>query len=151
MGFRSRCLAASGLAAALLAGLCGCGSAAADVKGATVRGELVMNGKKLKVKEPELIGIYFLQAGGEPEERLLAEAEYNPEDGTFVVKGPTGQGIPEGLYKIEIVYEPSETDGNGIPFESFDAEVTPLMVDVGPGDGQHFIVDLGKQTVTAKN
>jgi hypothetical protein len=149
---RARLLAAVALGLCLTAA--GCGGAKPtqrEVKGVPVSGQLVQNGKTIKLKGAETITISFVLAGGSPADQIAALAEYNPDDGSFVVKGPTGQGIPPGKYKVGLSND--FTDGGGGPErfgEDFDSEKTPLAADVGTEEGQVFVIDVGTKRVTRK-
>ena len=144
-------LVAAGLAAGLAVVGCG-GSAQSDreVKGVAVAGRLVQNGKALKLKDSEQLVVNFILDGATPDDPIVAAAEYNPADGSFVVSGPTGQGIPPGRYKVEVILDSYGGGDDDRRFAEFDAETTPLVAEVGADPGQHFTVDLGTRRVTRK-
>lgn len=134
-----------------LAFLSGCGKGKPtkkEIKGVPVTGQLLQNGKVIKLKPDETVQISFVL-----DKEIGASAEYKAEDGTFVVKGPTDEGIPPGQYKIELGTT-SYGGGDGTSrFEKDDTESgkqAPLIAEVGAEEGQHFIVDFGTRKVTKK-
>ena len=101
-------------------------------------------GQVIKLKKDESILISFVLQGSDPQ--IAAHAEYNPDDGTFTVKGPTGQGIPPGKYKIGLSNDfYGGGDGTSRFGEEMDSEKTPLVADVGSEEGQFFEVDAGTE------
>jgi hypothetical protein len=140
------------LAAALQLFVTGCtgGGSGKEVRGVAVRGVLTQNGKPLKLLPDERIHVSFVDAHEAGEDRVASLAEFNPEDGTFVVNGPTGHGLPPGTYKVGIASDIEGGDGTNRFGESFDMSVTPLRAAVGPEEGQTFEVDLGTKKVTKK-
>jgi hypothetical protein len=135
-----------------LAFLSGCGkgkSTKKEIKGVPVAGQLLQNGKVIKLKPDETVQISFVL-----DAEVGAAAEYKVDDGTFVIKGPTEEGIPPGQYKIELgttFYGGGDgTNRFEKDSESEKAPPAPLVADVSAEEGQYFIVDVGTRKVTKK-
>jgi hypothetical protein len=139
-----------GCLVALVASGCAKSSSAPEVSGVTVRGRLLFKGAPLKLLPDEQVQVSFVDANGTAENQLAATADYDPETGTFEIAGPSGKGIPPGEYRVEVVSEIYGGEGGNRFEELFDAEVTPLTATVGPEDGQEFVIDLGRRTVTRR-
>lgn len=132
----------------------GCGAAnptGKEVQGAKVGGVLLHDGKPVKFLKDETIRVSFVQGTGDAQ--VAASAEVKPEDGSFAIDGPTGQGIPPGKYKVGLASDIYGGSGeeNANRFEKlFNAEVTPLTADVGTEPNQRFEIELSKRSVTKK-
>jgi hypothetical protein len=116
------------------------------VSGVNVRGHLVAGGAPLKLLPDEEIwvGLVGLHGG----EEIACSAQYDPETGTVEITGPDNNGIPPGDYRVEIVSQLYGGDGSDRFEAVFDAAVTPLVLEVGPEEGQEFVIDLYRKTVT---
>lgn len=127
----------------------GCDGEEADdkgIKGAKLTGQLLENGQPLKLVSPEEdIQVSFVNVA---DENIASPAEFNTADSTFTVNGPTGHGLPAGTYKIGIASEIYGGDGTNRFETAFDSQTTPLKAEVGGEEGQHFLIDLKKKTVT---
>jgi hypothetical protein len=105
-----------------------------------------MNGQPLKFLPQEEIVVSFspadagAKAGG-------ATGPVKAEDGTFTVATPQGQGLSPGKYQIRVSSQIYGGDGKD-RFAEFFEEAGPLAAEVADKDGQTFIIDLGKKTVT---
>jgi hypothetical protein len=145
-------LSAAVLGLSLAAAGCGTSSPTMrEVKGVSISGKLQQNGKVIKLKTEEVVSISFLLKGSSLEDQISAQADYNPEDGTFVVKGPTGQGIPPGKYSVGLTNDFTDGSGGANRFsDSFDAQESALTADVGPEEGQYFTIDISTKRVTKK-
>ena len=141
-----------GICLSALALVIGCGdskqpnSKVKDVSGVVVKGRLVQNGKPLKLLKDEQIHVTFVL---KTDEMVASPAEFNPEDASFVVKGPTEKGLPAGSYKIGLS---SDNYGGGDDrfAEKLDLVTSPLVAEVGSEEGQYFEVDVGTKRVTKK-
>jgi hypothetical protein len=137
------------LAVALTTIGCGAKPTGREVKGVAVSGKLLQKGQVIKLKKDESILISFILQGSDPQ--IATHAEYNPDDGSFIVKGPSGQGIPPGKYKIGLTNDfYGGGDGTSRFGEEMDSEKTPLVADVGGEEGQFFEVDVGTKRVKKK-
>jgi hypothetical protein len=110
---------------------------------------VLQNGQPIKVLPSEeiLVGVSSEAPAGQPVP--VAWAPVKPEDGTFVLSGPTGKGIPAGKYRVVVssqLYQQSKDRFEAV----FDEKKPPLLVDVGPEEEQHLIIDVGKRTVTKR-
>jgi hypothetical protein len=134
----------------VLAAGCGGGDAPPlhlkDVSGVTVKGQLVQRGQLLKIAKDETIHITFVSTD---DDKVASTSEFNPEDGTFEVKGPTGKGLPPGKYKVGLASD--RTDAGIDRFEEvFNTQSTPLVAEIGSEEGQFFVIDVGTRKVTRK-
>jgi hypothetical protein len=132
------------LAAVLVSG-CGSGN------NVVLRGTLQKDGKAYVFAEGEELEVSLI--GQDPSGRAFSSgAEVNKETGTFSFKGPTGQGIPPGTYKITLSSQLfSGPQFKGDRFRgAFSQEKTPLSYAMTTDRGQEIIIDIGKKTVTTK-
>ena len=138
---------AAAVAAALCAAAAGCKEKAPanQVTGVKVNGQLVTNGKPLKMLPMEEIQVTFFEAGKAAEGRIESMTTADPETGAFTVVGPHNKGIPPGRYKVSLRSQVYGSDGDRLE-EVFGMENTRLEVDVGPEEGQTVVIDLGKRT-----
>jgi hypothetical protein len=117
-----------------------------DVSGVAVSGQLVQNGKPLKLAKDETIHVSFVST---TDDKVASSSEFNPADSTFVTKGPTGKGLPPGKYKVGLASD--RMDGGVDRFQdSLDTASSPLTADIGSEEGQTFIIDVAAKTVTKK-
>jgi hypothetical protein len=118
------------------------------IKGATVSGVVVQNGKPIKPMENETISVSLCSVGEQQAGVLPAGgSEIKPDDGGFTILGPSSQGIPAGKYRVMVsadIY--GGASGNPNRFEALAKKTPPLTVEVGPEDGQAFEIDIGKWT-----
>jgi hypothetical protein len=109
---------------------------------------VLQNGQPISVLPSEEIMVGFSSEGqaGKP---IAAWGTLKREDGTFTLAGPTGRGVPAGKYRVVVssqLYQKSHDRFEAL----FDAKAPPLLVDIGPEKGQHFIIDIGTRTVTKR-
>jgi hypothetical protein len=152
MKLRQRSLLAllTGTFAALAAAGCGSkGPAVKEYKGVKVNGVILQNGKPIKLGQDETISVSFIALTGDEAGKTAFIADAKPEDGTFTIAGPTGQGIPIGRYKVTLASNFGSGGGTDRFAEKFDSETSPLNADVA-GEGQTFEIDVGKRTIKAK-
>jgi hypothetical protein len=120
--------------------------ASKEVKGVKVNGQLLANGKAVKMLPMEEIQVTFFEDGKPAEGRIESMAIADPATGTFTINGPSGKGIPAGRYRISLISEIYGGGGSNRFEEVFSMETSPLVVDVGPEEGQTIVIDLGKRT-----
>jgi hypothetical protein len=137
-------LSLSCVAAALFVGGCSGG-----VRGAKVSGQVLQNGKPIKLLAQEEVSVGFsAEALPEGQKAVTAWAPISPQDGSFTVAGPDGHGIPAGKYTVVVssrIYQQTKDR-----FESIFEKKPPLTVDVTADPGQQIIVDIGTRTVTRR-
>jgi hypothetical protein len=129
-------------AAALLAAGCG-------AKGVTVAGQVLSGGQPITVLPSEEIRVGFSAEAPAGQQGIAAWATVNPKDGSFTLAGPAGKGIPPGKYHVVVssqIYQRSEDRFEAV----FGPTKPPLTVDVGPEQGQQFIIEVGARTVTKR-
>jgi hypothetical protein len=132
------------VAAALVFGGCGKG-----VRGVNVAGQVLQNGKPIKLLPKEEIRVGFSSIDTPAGQQVIAGWEpINPENGTFTFSGPSGNGIPPGKYNVFVssqLYQQSHDRFGAV----FDAKKPPI-VDVGSDPGQSIVIDVGTRTVIKK-
>jgi hypothetical protein len=135
------------VAALLVATAVGCTSknTGPAVTGVKVNGQLLANGKAVKMLQGEEIQVTFFESGKPAEGRIESMATADPETGAFTIVGPHGKGIPAGKYKVCLRSQVYGTNDDRLE-EVFSMEATQLEVEVGPEEGQTFVIDLGKRT-----
>ena len=77
-------------------------------------------------------------------------APVNAGDGLIAFYGPGAQvsGLAPGKYRVTIEsIAPGSEAGNRFS-PTFDSDRTPLTADVGEEEGQTFVIDLARKTVT---
>jgi hypothetical protein len=117
-------------------------------KGVTVRGRLVQNGQPLKVLPREEIIVGFSPEGAVPDQVAHGASTdlVKPDDGSFVLTGRNKMGLPPGKYTVSISSMVGYSGDNR--FEKMLAGKPPLVVEVGPEEGQAFVIDVDKWTAT---
>jgi hypothetical protein len=117
--------------------------------GITVKGKVVKNGRPLELKSDTLIIFFVTTHEGEA---LRSMALFKPADGTFLCDGPTGRGIPEGTYRIEL--HPASADFPPNIDRFFHGEFlgakSPLKITLTRSNSQDVVVDVGTKTVIAQ-
>jgi hypothetical protein len=90
---------------ASLAGLPGCGGSSNAV---WVKGKLIKGGARYVPPQGHVVAVTFVATELEsPEGQVVRssepfDADYNDDDGTFVVPGREGRGIPPGKYRVAV-------------------------------------------------
>jgi hypothetical protein len=121
----------------VLVGLCvlGCGSHGPF----NAKGRVLKGGKPFELGENEGLRIFFVPldppAGGYDS----FAAEFH-KDGTFVVKGKDGRGLPPGKYRVTLQHMKNKED---LFRGRFMGEHSPFTCEVGRGSGE-VVVDLDK-------
>lgn len=128
-------------------GVAGCGKSDGP-KGVTVRGRLVQSGQPLKVLPREEIMVGFSPEGAAPDQVAHGASSdlVKPEDGSFVLTGRNKAGLPPGKYTVSLSSQVGYTGDNR--FEKLLAGKPTLVVEVGPEEGQTFVIDVDKWTAT---
>ena len=101
----------------------GCGSGNYQTRGRILKG-----GTPLTVEEPDFVRVVLVPL---PEDGTKVldwyVAEYNGSNGTFIVKGKDGKGMPPGKYRVSLELMKARKDA----FKgAFDAERSPFIVTV---------------------
>lgn len=134
--------------------LTGCGgdktASVKEYKGVPVTGTVLQGGKPIKLKPDETINVAFTLMEGSEAERAVFAADMKPEDGTFTINGPTGQGIPAGQYKVTLSSSVYGGTGDDRFEQAFGSEGSRLMAVVGAEPGQTFVIDIGSKTLKKK-
>jgi hypothetical protein len=120
----------------LLLTTCGCGSGTYQTRGRVLKG-----GAPLTVEEPDFVRVVLVPL---PEDGSKVMdwyvAEFKGSDGTFIVKGKDGKGMPPGKYRVALEHMKGRRDA----FKgAFDAERSPFIVSVRSA-GDEITVDVDK-------
>jgi hypothetical protein len=132
---------------AMLAVACGC--ARERESGPKLTGRVLVDGQPGRPASVNDFDVKFLSVDGTGPGKRSYLAGVQP-DGTFVVNGSIGQGIPTGRYKVIIVG--SVLDAKGKPSARYDGKfnekATPLEVEI-TDTSREVTIDLGRKSVTA--
>ena len=115
----------------------------------TVHGTLHKDGKPYQLVPDEQVQITFAGEGtnGVP---FSAGARVK-DDSTFILSGPSNQGIPAGTYRIAIGAQIYGPKNEGDRFNGdFEQAATSLTYTVTADPLQEIVVDVAKKTVTKK-
>jgi hypothetical protein len=111
-----------------------------------VKGALLHRGEPYLPKHKGSVTVIFVPEaeGDTPADSYVADV--NREDGTFVVNGKTGRGIPPGKYRVTInqmvMDAPAEINQMNERFSATNSKIirdiqdeTPLRIDLAKADG----------------
>ena len=103
--------------------LVGCGGSRVKA-----RGRLVKNGEPFVPNEKETVHVAFFPAGEESQSSDRSYVvKFNRADGTFLVSGADGKGLPPGKYRVTVALMKDRTDAlKG----AFNAKNSPLVCEV---------------------
>jgi hypothetical protein len=104
-----------------------------------VEGQLVKGGKPFTVSEKGVIQIAFYQEGDK--ENAALPASFKP-DGSFVVNGRDGKGIPPGTYRVSVVALDPYPSGPDLLGGKYTADKTTLKQEIK--GGEKITIDVGK-------
>jgi hypothetical protein len=109
---------------ALLLTALGCGNSGTY----QTRGRVLKGGAPLTVAEPDFMRVVLVPLPEDGKKVLdWYVAEYNGSEGTFIVKGKDGKGMPPGKYRVALEHVKGRKDA----FKgAFDAERSPFVVSV---------------------
>jgi hypothetical protein len=128
------------LAALLITSLLpGCGS---NIR---ARGRVVKNGQVFPLKAGEGLRIFFVPAESTSESSWETYAAvYNKDDGTFVVAGKNGNGLPPGKYRVALEHVKNRND---LFKGTYGQKQSPIFCEVA--GSQEIVVDLSSPTAPA--
>jgi hypothetical protein len=125
--------------------LAGCGPR--EVRGVKFKGQLLKDGQPVAPQRDEqTVMVLFerLEPPGPPNIRTGGQLQ---KDGTFTVEGQVAKGTPPGKYAVWISAEMrGDAESRFAPL--FTSGTSPFIADVTEEDNQHFVIDIGKKTVT---
>jgi hypothetical protein len=117
-------------------------------KGVTVHGRLVQNGQPFKALPNEDVMVGFSPVGAAPGQAAPGASSdlVKPADGSFTLTGRDKKGLPPGKYTVSLSSQVGYSGDNR--FEKMLAGKPALVVEVGPEEGQTFIIDVDKWSAT---
>lgn len=108
-----------------------------------VTGKLTYQGKPLAVDAKGGVTLTFIPVVEAGQAFTNQQAEVNREDMSFAVKGPTGQGIPAGKYRIAVMLmTPEQTPMVREINQRFTQEQSPIVRDIA--SEEPIVLDLSK-------
>lgn len=128
-----RFLAGALLLSSSVVALSGCGGGKVKASG-----KVVQNGQPIQMSDKGVMQLAFIEEK-DTEGARPHGTTWKP-DGTFVITGVEGKGVPPGKYRVSLSIidpYPGEDKFGG----KFQGPKSPLVVDVGKGE---VIVDVGK-------
>ena len=126
--------------------LAGCGQGD-QIRGVMVRGQVLQNSQPIKFLAGEEIVVTFSRAAPAGQKMVGASATVKPDDATFTVEGPSHRGIPAGAYHVSLTSQVAGVYDREDRFVAIFKKKPPLTAEVGPEEGQTFLIDLGTWTV----
>src|SRR5262249_49662655 len=102
------------------------------------RGHLVKDGVPYLIPEGQGLRIFFAPVNTDGTRYDSYSASYDPEDGSFVVTGKDGRGLPPGAYHIDIQLRQGREDLLGGRLGS---SISGLTLEVTP-DSKDLVIDL---------
>ncbi len=129
--------------------MAGCGRGD-QVRGVMVKGQVLQNGQPIKFLSGEEIVVTFFRDAPAGQRAVGASANVKPDDATFTIEGPDHKGIPAGSYHISLTSQIAGVYDREDRFVAVFKKKPPLNAEVGPEEGQTFIIDLGTWTVTKR-
>jgi hypothetical protein len=123
----------------------GCGPT--PVRGAKVRGQVLVDGRPLKPLPGERVWVTFERTGAWGGNPVIMTAAPMQKDGTFVLEGQEGNGTPAGQYTVTLHGEFSSGEGENRFAALFPNGKSPFVVEVTDAGEQAFAIDLGQKTV----
>jgi hypothetical protein len=126
--------------------LAGCGPG--EVRGAKLKGQVVMNGQPVKPRPGEHVWVTFERVGSGAGKQVIMSAGPMQKDGTFSIEGQVKKGTPPGKYTVTIHAESSSGDDENRFASLFAEGKSPFVAEVTDQDDQFFVIDVGKKTLT---
>jgi hypothetical protein len=106
------------------------------------RGHIIKGGAPFTVAEPDFVRVLMVPIPDESTKVLdTYVAEFNGKDGTFIVKGKDGTGMPLGKYRVALEYNKDRRD---VFKGAYDPQRSPFIVTVqNPSDEITINLDKG--------
>ncbi len=118
-------------------------------EGVKFKGVIQVNGRPYHFAPNEELQVSFLPIDTSQAHARIAAATIDKSNSTFQVNGPTNEGLPPGMYKITIASLILGKNGTGDRFRgAFDAQHTPLTCNITEDEGQSFVIDVARRSVT---
>jgi hypothetical protein len=113
---------------------------------------LLDNGSPVQLLPNEEITVSFTRDGTADPLAPRGASPIDPKDGSFAFCAPNNTAglLPPGRYRVGVASQVHRGDGRNRFAPTFDGDRTPLVADVGPGEEQTFLIDIGKKTVTKR-
>jgi hypothetical protein len=126
--------------------LTGCGPK--DVRGAKLKGQVLLNGQPLKPLPGEKVWVTFERTEPWGGNKAIVSSGTLQKDGSFLIEGQEKNGTPAGKYTVTLHGEFSREDGENRFQSLFPGGQSPFTADVTADAEQAFIIDLGAKTIT---
>ncbi len=146
-GRRARYVVAFWCLAVLAVAGCGRGD---QVRGVVVKGQILQNGQPLKFLPGEEITVTFFREAPAGQKPVGASAVVQPAESTFTIVGPDYKGIPAGAYHVSLTSQVAGVYDKEDRFMAMFKKKPPLNAEVGPEEGQTFVIDLDAWKVTKR-
>jgi hypothetical protein len=115
-------------------------------KGVTIQVRVVEDGRPIKFLPDEQVSVGLSEQVPAGERGVGVNSYIKADGGPVSMSRPGGTGIPPGKYSLSLSSQIGYSGDNR--FEKTFAGKPPLILDVGPDEGQTFTVDIAKWTVT---
>jgi hypothetical protein len=129
----------------VLAVVGGC-SRSTEPKGVVVHVRVVENGQPVKFLANEEITVGLSEEVPAGQKGVGVSADISPGDATATLSRAGKTGVPPGKYRVSLSSQIGYSGDNR--FDKVFAGKPPLIVAVGPEEGQTFTVDIARWTVT---
>src|SRR5262245_56491667 len=126
----------------------GCGPG--EVRGAKLKGQVLMNGQPLKPLPGERVSVTFERVEPGADKQVIMSSGRMQQDGTFTIEGQTKKGTPPGKYTVTIHGESSSGEREDRFKHLFPSGKSPFVAEVTDQEGQTFVIDVGTKTITKK-
>ena len=121
-----------------------------EIRGAKLKGQVLMNGQPLKAQPGEQVWVQFAHTETGPGGQPIVSSGRVQKDGMFAIEGQLKKGTPPGKYVVTVYGDYTSGDGeNRFAHLSKDGK-SPFVVDVTDREGQNFVIDVGAKTATAQ-
>jgi hypothetical protein len=123
----------------------GCGGGGPTL--VTVTGKVVDGGQPVAIQDYEQGGscleVEFFPLGEIDDSATYVYSAYCEQDGSFVLDGMDGNGIPVGNYRVAVRRLGETRSGRGDVWQGrFDGEKSPFVFDIT--DGEEIVIDVSK-------
>ncbi|MBI1831607.1 MAG: hypothetical protein HYR84_09180 [Planctomycetes bacterium] len=113
-----------------------------------IKGKISKKGEVIPVKETESkaggrLRVWLKPADGEKISDVW-EAKVNYADGTFILAGGDGRGVPQGKYKVCVEWKDDFPMGKDLLNKQFSETNTKIIREIPPPNDGELIIDVSK-------